>query len=119
MRRGESFVWPTWALGRAVAAAIAVAMAMLVMGMGVASADTHTGYTLTITCGSTTTTVVSPTGPAAASQDVSSTGVVILAYGALYAPDRFPAGKVVLCDIYNQTTGNSYEDLPFLVTGAP
>jgi hypothetical protein len=119
MRPQGSFGWPTRALRRALAAAFAVAIALLVMSAGVASADTHTGYVLTITCGSTTTTVVSPTGPAAASQDVSGTEVVILAVGALYAPERFPAGKIVLCDIYNQTTGNSYDDLPFLVKGAP
>jgi hypothetical protein len=92
---------------------------MLMLGAGVATADTHTGYVLTITCGSTTTTVVSPTSPAAASQDISSTDVIILAYGALYAPNSFPAGKVELCDIVNLTTGSSYSDLPFLVTGAP
>jgi hypothetical protein len=44
---------------------------------------------------------------------------VILAVGALYAPTRFPAGKIVLCDIYNQTTNDSFLGLPFLVRGAP
>jgi hypothetical protein len=119
MTRLGSFVSPTRALSRPVATAFAVAIATFVMGTGAASADTHTGFVLTITCGTTTTTVVSPTSPAAASQDVASTGVIVLAYGALFAPDRFPAGKVVLCDIFNQTTGNSFEDLPFLVPGAP
>jgi hypothetical protein len=102
-----------------VTAACAVALATLVMGAGVASADTHTGYVLTVTCGTTTTTVVSPTDPAAASQDVSSTGVIILAYGAIYASSSFPAGKVEYCDLTNLTTGNSYQDVPFLIQGAP
>jgi hypothetical protein len=104
---------------RAAAAAFVVVTAVLVMGAGVASADTHTGFVLTVTCGSTTTTVVSPTGPAAASQDVSSTGVIILAYGAIFAPSSFPSGKVVFCDLVNLTTGNSFQDVPFLIQGAP
>ena len=103
---------------RGLTAACAAAISLLV-GAGVATADTHTGYVLTVTCGSTTTTVVSPTGPAAASQDVSSTGVIILAYGASYASSSFPAGKVVYCDLTNLTTGNSYQDVPFLIQGAP
>jgi hypothetical protein len=98
---------------------IAVALAVLVMGTGVASADTHTGYVLTITCGSTTTTIVSPTNPAAAGQDVLSTGVFILAYGAIYASSSFPSGKVEYCDLDNLTTGNSYQDVPFLIQGRP
>ena len=100
-------------------AACAAAITFLVVGVGAASADTHTGFVLTVTCGSITTTIVSPTGPAAASQDVSSTGVIILAYGAIFAPSRFPAGKVVFCDLVNLTTGDSFEDLPFLIQGAP
>jgi hypothetical protein len=103
---------------RTVVAACAAAM-IVVVGAGTASADTHTGYVLTVTCGSTITTVVSPTGPAAASQDVSSTGVIVLAYGAIFAPSSFPAGKVVFCDLVNLTTGNSFEDVPFLIQGAP
>jgi hypothetical protein len=103
---------------RLVIAACAAAVTMLV-GAGAASADTHTGYVLTVTCGSITTTVVSPTGPAAASQDVSSTGVIILAYGAFHASSSFPAGKVEYCDLVNLTTGNSYQDVPFLIQGAP
>ena len=98
---------------------IAVVLAALAMGAGLASADTHTGYVLTVTCGSTTTTVVSPKGPAAASQDVSSTGVIILAYGAIHASSVFPAGKVEYCDLVNLTTGNSFQDVPFLIQGAP
>jgi hypothetical protein len=117
-RRGSS-VSLRKAIRRPVAAAFAAAVAVVLMGTGVASADTGTGFVLTITCDGVTTTVVSPTGPAAASQDVSSTGVVILAYGALFAPGTFPVGKVVLCDIHNLTTGNSFEDIPFLVTGPP
>jgi hypothetical protein len=104
---------------RAVIAVCAAAIAILVVGAGAASADTHTGYVLTVTCGSITTTVVSPTGPAAASQDVSSTGVIILAYGAIYASSSFPAGKVEYCDLVNLTTGNSFQDVPFLIQGAP
>jgi hypothetical protein len=85
------------------------------VGGGVASADTHTGYVLTVTCGSTTTTVVSPTSPAAASQEIASTGVIVLAYGAIYASSSFPSGKVEYCDLDNLTTGNSYQDVPFLI----
>jgi hypothetical protein len=101
-------------------AACAAAITTLVVGAGAASADTHTGFVLTVTCGSNPPiTVVSPTGPAAASQDVSSTGVIILAYGAIFAPSSFPSGKVVLCDLVNLTTGNSFKDVPFLIQGAP
>ena len=100
-------------------AACAAVIMMLVLGAGAASADTHTGYVLTVTCGGTTTTVVSPTGPAAASQDVSSTKTIILAYGAIFAPSSFPAGKVVVCDLYNVTTDDFFEDVPFLIKGAP
>jgi len=102
-----------------VAAACAVAIATLMIGAGVASADTHTGFVLTVTCGSTTTTVVSPTDPAAASQDVSSTGVIVLAYGAIFASSNFPAGKVEYCDLVNLTTGHSFTNVPFLIQGAP
>ncbi len=84
-----------------------------------ASADTRTGYVLRITCGSETAMIVSPTSAAAVGQDISSTRVFVLAVGALTAPDRFPAGKVVLCDFENLTTGDSFEDLPFLMRGAP
>jgi hypothetical protein len=104
---------------RSVVAAFVVVIAVLVMGAGIASADTHTGFVLTVTCGSTTTTVVSPTDPAAASQDVSSTGVIILAYGAIHAPSSFPSGKVVFCDLVNLTTGHSFQGVPFLIQGAP
>jgi hypothetical protein len=100
-------------------ASCAAAITFLVVGAGAASADTHTGFVFTVTCGSITTTIVSPTGPAAAGQDVSSTGVIILAYGAIFAPSSFPAGKVVFCDLVNLTTGDSFEDLPFLIKGAP
>jgi hypothetical protein len=106
-------------LKRSVTAAFAIAIASLVAGAAGASADTSTGFVLEITCGSETTTVVSPTGPAAVGQDISSSSVFVLAVGALFAPDRFPEGKVVLCDLKNLTTGSSFEDLPFLVTGSP
>jgi hypothetical protein len=99
--------------------AACVAAIMMLVGAGAASADTHTGYVLTVTCGSTTTTVVSPTGPAAASQDVESVKTIILAYGNIFAPSRFPAGKVVYCDLYNVTTDDLFEDVPFLIKGAP
>jgi hypothetical protein len=95
--------------------AIAVVLVVLVLGAGVASADTHTGFVLTVTCGRTTTTVVSPTDPAAASQDISSTGVFILAYGAIFASSHFPADKVQYCDLENLTTGHSFKDVPFLI----
>jgi hypothetical protein len=117
-RRRAFHVVPARALRRTAVAALAAGIGMLTSA-GVASADTHTGYVLTITCGGETTTVVSPTSPAAASQDVASTRVIVLAYGALFAPESFPAGKVVLCDLSNLTTGNSFKDVPFLVTGAP
>jgi hypothetical protein len=104
---------------RSVVAAFVVVIAVLVMGAGGASADTHTGFVLTITCGNTTTTVVSPTDPAAASQDESSTGVIILAYGAIHAPSNFPSSKVEFCDLVNLTTGHSFPNVPFLIQGAP
>jgi hypothetical protein len=85
------------------------------MGAGVASADTHTGFVLTVTCGGTTTTVVSPTDPAAASQDISSSGVFVLAYGAIFASSHFPADKVQYCDLVNLTTGHSFTDVPFVI----
>jgi hypothetical protein len=106
-------------LKRSGVAALAGAIAMLIAGVGGASADTSTGFVLLITCGSETTTVVSPTSPAAVGQDIESTDVVVLAVGALFAPEHFPAGKVVLCDLENLTTGSKFEDLPFLLTGAP
>ena len=107
------------ALRRSAAGAFAVAIATLVAGAGGAFADTRTGFVIEITCGSETTTTVSPTSPAAVAQDISSTRVFALAVGALVAPERFPEGKVVICDLTNLTTGNSFEDLPFLVRGAP
>jgi hypothetical protein len=115
--RPASFARSSRTLARAVAAAFAAVIATLLFGVAGASADTSTGFVLRITCGSETTTVVSPTGPAAASQDISSTRVIVLAYGALLAPPgRFPTGKVILCDLENLTTGSFFEDLPFLIT---
>ena len=102
-------------LGLLVLSAIAVALAVLVLGAGAASADTHTGFVLTVTCGSTTTTVVSPTDPAAASQDIASSGVIVLAYGAIRASSHFPPNKVQYCDLVNLTTGHSFSDVPFLI----
>ena len=107
------------ALKRSVAAAFAAAIATLIVGAAGASADTKTGFVLRITCGSETTTIVSPTSPAAVGQDIESTRVFVLAVGALFAPEQFPAGKVVLCDLENLTTGDTFEDLPFLLKGAP
>lgn len=107
------------ALKRSFAAAIATTIAALVVGVTGAAGDTSTGFVLTVSCGSETATIVSPTSPAAAGQDVASTRVFVLAVGALFAPEHFPAGKVVLCDLDNLTTGSSFEDLPFLVKGAP
>jgi hypothetical protein len=104
---------------RSAVGGLVAALVALMVGPGAATADTHTGFVLEITCGTTTTTVVSPTDPAAASQDVSGHGVIILSYGALLAPDHFPAGKVEYCDIFNETTGNTFTDLPFLLQGAP
>jgi hypothetical protein len=110
-----------FARSRAIKRSIASALAALaaLMGAATASADTSTGFVLEITCGSETTTIVSPTGPAAVGQDVASTRVFVLAVGAFNAPERFPVGKVMLCDLKNLTTGNSFEDLPFLIKGAP
>jgi hypothetical protein len=115
----RSFAPRLRALRRSVAGAFAVAIATFIAGAGGASADTSTGFVIEITCGSETTTTVSPTSPAAVAQDISSTRVFVLAVGALFAPERFPEGKVVICDLENLTTGNSFEDLPFLVRGAP
>lgn len=112
---GRRFTTPR----RALAAALVTAIAALLASAGGAAADTHTGYVLQITCDGQTTTVVSPTSPAAAAQDQSSTAVYVLAVGALLAPDHFPAGKVVLCDLDNLTTGNTFTGLPFLLRGAP
>jgi hypothetical protein len=118
-KRRRSVALSLRALKRSLAAAFAIAIATLVAGAAGAYADTSTGFVLEITCGSETTTIVSPTGPAAVGQDISSTEVFVLAYGALFAPEQFPEGKVVLCDLKNLTTGNTFEDLPFLVTGTP
>jgi hypothetical protein len=106
-------------LKRAIAAAFAAVIATLLLGAAGASADTSTGFVLRITCGSETATIVSPTSPAAVGQDISSTQVFVVAVGALFAPERFPAGKVMLCDFENLTTGSSFQDFPFLITGAP
>ena len=117
--RPGSFARSLRTLKRAVVAALAAVVTTLVLGAAGASADTSTGFVLRVTCGSETATIVSPTSPAAVGQDTSSTRVFVLAVGALFAPDRFPAGKVMLCDLENLTTGSSFEDLPFLITGAP
>jgi N-methylhydantoinase B/oxoprolinase/acetone carboxylase alpha subunit len=117
--RTASFAGSSRTLKQAVGAALAAVIATLLVGTAGASADTSTGFVLRITCGSETATIVSPTSPAAVGQDISSTRVFVLAVGALFAPERFPAGKVMLCDLENLTTGSSFEDLPFLVTGAP
>jgi hypothetical protein len=112
-----SFAQSSRTLARAVAAAFAAVIATLVIGVAGASADTSTGFVLRITCGSETATIVSPTGPAAVAQDISSTRVFVVAVGALAAPSgRFPVDKVMLCDFQNLTTGNSFEDVPFLIT---
>jgi hypothetical protein len=110
---------PLKTLKRAVAATFAAVIAALLVGAADASADTSTGFVFRITCGSETATIVSPTGPAAVGQDTSSTQVFVLAYGALNAPQGFPTGKVMLCDLENLTTGSTFEDLPFLIVGAP
>ena len=106
------------ALKRSVVAGLAAAIVTLVGAPG-ASADPTKGFVIRITCGSETTTTVSPTIPAAVAHDPASTQVFVLAVGAFFAPERFPEGKVVLCDLENLTTGNTFEDLPFLVRGAP
>lgn len=100
--------------------AIAIAAMMAVCGTGVAAADTHTGYQAIITCDGTPIDVVTPTSPAAASQDTASTRTIVFAVGAALAPDHFPAGKVQYCDFYNVTTGYHPTDpFPFLVRGRP
>ena len=106
------------ALRRSVVAGLAAAIVMLVGASG-ASADPTKGFVIRITCGSETTTTVSPTIPSAVALDPESTQVFVLAVGAFFAPEQFPAGKVVLCDLENLTTGDTFEDLPFLVRGAP
>ena len=114
--------WPVGSLRRPkrlVATALLAATGTLGAAAADASADTRTGYVLRIICGSETATIVSPTSAAAVGQDISSTRVFVLTVGALFAPDRFPAGKVVLCDLENLTTGDSFEGLPFLIRGAP
>ena len=103
---------------RPVVAGFAAAIVMLVGASG-ASADPKKGFVIRITCGSETTTTVSPTIPAAVTHDPESTQVFVLAVGEFFAPERFPEGKVVLCDLENLTTGNTFEDLPFLIKGAP
>jgi hypothetical protein len=102
------------------AGGVGVGVAVLLLtSVGSAAADTHTGYVVTITCNGVTTTYVTPTSPAAAAQDVSSTAVAVLSYGAYLVPAHFPAGKVVYCDLYNVTTDDSFTGLPFLVKGKP
>jgi hypothetical protein len=100
-------------------ATVSAAAIMALVSTGVAAADTHTGYQAVITCDGTATNVVTPTSPAAATQDTSSTGVMIFAVGAYLVPDHFPAGKVQYCDFDNLTSGNSFTDFPFLVRGRP
>ena len=108
------------AIKRPARVAFAIAVIMAVIGTGVAAADTHTGYQAIITCDGTPIDVVTPTSPAAASQDTASTRVIVFAVGAYLAPDHFPAGKVQYCDFYNVTTGSSFPDpFPFLVRGRP
>ena len=101
-------------------AALAAAIFVTVTGTRVAGADTHTGFEFTIDChDGDIRHLVSPTGPAAAAQDTSSTRVYVLAYAAFFAPDHIPAGKVVFCDLTNLTTESFFPDLPFLVKRAP
>jgi hypothetical protein len=98
----------------------AAPMFVTMMGSGVAGADTHTGFEFTIDChDGDIRHLVSPTGAAAAAQDTSSRQVYVLAYAEFFAPDHFPAGKVVLCDLTNLTEGSFFPDLPFLVKVAP
>jgi hypothetical protein len=106
------------ALKRSVVAGLAATIVMLIGASG-ASADPKNGFVIRITCGSETTTTVSPTIPAAVAHDPASTRVFVLAVGEFFAPEQFPEGKVVLCDLENLTTGDTFEDLPFLIKGAP
>jgi hypothetical protein len=96
-----------------------IAAIVVLVGSSAASADPSKGFVIRITCGSETTTTISPTIPAAVAHDPESTRVFVLAVGAFFAPERFPEGKVVICDLKNLTTGGTFEDLPFLVRGAP
>jgi hypothetical protein len=106
-------------LKRSVALACLTAIFAPLLGTGIAAADTHTGFVATLTCGSTVYNVVSPTSPAAAIQDVSSTRTLVFAAGAFFAPAHFPGGKVQFCDWHNLTTGTIVLDMPILVRGAP
>jgi hypothetical protein len=107
------------AINRSVLTAFAAAIATSLAGAGVASADTHTGDQFKITCDGTVYYAVSPTSPAAVAQDVSSTQVFVLAYGALFAPNSFPAGKTQPCDLVNLTENIDFGVFPFLIQGAP
>ena len=92
-------------------------VASLSVGIGTASGDTSTGFDFTIECGTLSATLVSPTIPAAVAQDVDSRRVFVLAVGALVAPTgKFPENRLMTCTLHNLTTGNTFEDLPFLIT---
>lgn len=108
------------AMKRSTAAALAAALSGLTLGAATASADPKTGFVLEVTCGSETTTIISPSAPAAVGHDIESTDVFVVAVAAIEAPaGRFPVGKVMLCDFKDLTTGGTREDVPFLVRGAP
>jgi len=104
-------------LGRRATVLITAMVAFLSVGIGTASGDTSTGFDFTIECGTLSATLVSPTSPAAVAQDVDSSRVFVLAVGALVAPaGKFPENKLMTCTLHNLTTGNTFEDLPFLIT---
>ena len=108
---------PSPKLLRRATVAIAAVVALLSTGVGTASADTSTGFDFTIECGTESATLVSPTIPAAVAQDVHSSRVFVIAVAALVAPTgKFPENKLMTCTLHNLTTGNTFEDLPFLVT---
>ncbi len=102
---------------RRATVAIAAVVASLSTGVGTASADTRTGFDFTIECGTKSATLVLPTIPAAVAQDVQSSRVFVIAVAALVAPaGKFPENKLMTCTLHNLTTGNTFQDLPFLIT---
>jgi hypothetical protein len=91
-----------------------LALAARVGGAGAASADTHTGFQLVLHCGATTYTVVTPTGPAAASQDIDTTKVLVLSYADLVSSSgNLPENQLMTCT-FTSPSGTTYT-LSFLI----
>ena len=115
MSQRGGFAFRPRRLLRVATSASAVTLAALVVGVGAVRADTHTGFQLVLDCGDQGVfTVVTPTSPAAATQDVSSTGVLVAAVGNIVSASRaVPENRVMTCT-FVASTGDTLT-FPFLI----